>query len=337
VTKGGSRIGAGRKSKPPNEKKASLLVSLDPHVARWLQQQPRYSNLVNSLLSIQMSQLTTRETTTASQNFKQVRIAILSNSGGAGKSTLCHNIAYNLNKLGKSTLLLDLDIQHNLDLFCGLTSTKKVGTMVDVFAEDFQGNYPIVQIEGRQTSIIRGSNELQRVQQELVLRRRREQVLADLFVDYPLKNDVILMDCPATLGLVIDNAIASATHLLIPLVPEGKAVQGLNGLFDTIEKITRDLRLNPRPSVLGIVPVGYEKDTASHRQALAAFKSRCDYIGVELFEPITDSKEVKNANEAGKPIGIYRPGHRSSLEFERLTKLLFDKIYGKIQPNDSAR
>lgn len=330
MAKGGSRIGAGRKPKPPSEKKESLLISLDPQVARWLRQQPKYSRLVNSLLSIKMSQSIVCEATkNESQDSEQVRIAILSNSGGAGKSTLCHNIAYNLNRLGKSTLLLDLDPQHNLDLFCGLTRMKKAGTMLDVFAENFQGDYPIVQIEDRQTSIIRGCNELQRVQQELVLRRRREQVLADLFVDYPLKYDVILMDCPATLGLVIDNAIASATHLLIPLVPEGKAVQGLNGLFDTIEKISRDLRLTPRPTVLGIVAVGYEKDTASHRQALAAFKSRCDYIGVELFEPITDSKEVKNANEAGKPIGIYRPGHKSSLEFERLTKLLFDKIYGK--------
>ena len=147
MTKGGSRIGSGRKPKPFSEKKESLLISLDPQVARWLRQQPRYSRLVNNLLTMEMSRSIVRETTkNESQDSEQVRIAILSNSGGAGKSTLCHNIAYNLNRLGKSTLLLDLDPQHNLDLFCGLTSTKKGGTMLDVFAENFQGNYPIVQI-----------------------------------------------------------------------------------------------------------------------------------------------------------------------------------------------
>ena len=90
MTKGGSRIGSGRKPKPFSEKKESLLISLDPQVARWLRQQPRYSRLVNNLLTMEMSRSIVRETTkNESQDSEQVRIAILSNSGGAGKSTLC--------------------------------------------------------------------------------------------------------------------------------------------------------------------------------------------------------------------------------------------------------
>jgi chromosome partitioning protein len=260
---------------------------------------------------------------------KQKIITVISNSGGAGKSTLCRNMAYELGMKGLSVLAIDLDPQHNLDLFFGLTQYKAQGTITDVFSEDFQGSWPIAEIPDEKTHLIRGSDQMQKVQQQIVTRFRQEEILKSQLEEYPLDYDVIFLDCPATSGGFVYNAIACATHLLIPVVPEEKSIQGLNGLFSTIATIGKELKLNPKPSILGIVPMAYDEASQTHRDAIAVLEQRCKLRSIDLLPPIKLYQSIKKANGVGLPMGKYRPAHKGSAELKALAK----NIYGKINGN----
>lgn len=47
-------------------------------------------------------------------------ISILNNKGGVGKSTSTYNIGYELSRLNKKTLIIDMDPQSSLSVYVGL-------------------------------------------------------------------------------------------------------------------------------------------------------------------------------------------------------------------------
>ena len=81
----------------------------------------------------------------------------------------------------------------------------------------------------------------------MVIRRRGEYVLADRFKSHPLCHDVVILDCPATIGIICENAVAAATGILIPLQLEMKSVSGVADLAQWLIGISDDLMLEPRP------------------------------------------------------------------------------------------
>jgi chromosome partitioning protein len=251
---------------------------------------------------------------------KQTIIAVLSNSGGAGKSTIVRNLGYEMSKLGLKVALLDLDPQHNLDLFCGFPLAEQMdNTIVRVLSEKYDGSWSLSPIPNEQIDVCRGHIGMAEIQNELVNRRRSEYVLADRLTKAPLAHDVILIDCPATLGKLCENAIAAADYVLIPLILEDKALSGLNGLLQWLQVLSEDLALDPPPQILGIIPNAYDKRSGTHRKCLEFLQEITQKLNLRLYPTITQSNEIKNANGNGLAIGKYRVGNKATKEFRSLT------------------
>lgn len=261
---------------------------------------------------------------------KQTIIAVLSNSGGAGKSTLVRNLGYEMSKLGLNIALLDLDPQHNLDLFCGFPLTAEMNdTIIRALSEKYDGSWSLSPISNEAIDVCRGHIGMAEVQNELVNRRRSEYVLADRLHKHPLPHDVILMDCPATLGKICENAIAAADYVLIPLILEDKALSGLNGLIQWLQVLNEDLNLNPPPQILGIVPNAYDKRSGTHRKCLEFLQEVTKQLNLPLYPIVNQSNEIKNANGNGVAIGKYRPGHKAVTEFRSITHQILAVIKEK--------
>lgn len=255
------------------------------------------------------------------QQSHQIVVGILANAGGVGKTTLAVHLAYGLFKRGCSVALIDLDPQRALDVFCGIPSVDADNSLVRVLLKDFDGKWPLVPAwDNPKIEVCQGHPTLAQISDDLVIRRRGEYTLADRLRNHPLPHDVVILDCPATLGMICENAIAASTGLLVPIQLEMKSVSGVADLVQWVITTSDDLQLDPRPPILGLVPSLYDNNRAIHRQYLQQLPEVVDQLGIKLYPHIRDSSEFKNASANGLPLQKYRPGHAANNDFEALAK-----------------
>lgn len=254
---------------------------------------------------------------------KQVVLSICANAGGVGKTTLGVHISYEMSRRGFNVALFDLDSNGSMNLFCGLPrSPKSQDTMAAVFAESFDGTWPFVTPDwGKpkgKLQVCQGGAILSKVVDELSTRKRREYVLADRLLDYPLSQDLVILDCPATLGILNEAALAASTHLLVPVQLTYKSVKGSIGLLEWYRATCKELRLNPAPKFLGFVPNQYDSSEAAQKKILVELPHQLTQLKLHCYKAIRYSSEFNNANGKGLPLPLYRPHHPASGDFKAI-------------------
>ncbi|MDJ0600576.1 MAG: ParA family protein [Crocosphaera sp.] len=259
----------------------------------------------------------------------QVRLAIISNAGGSGKSTLAVHLAYAVARYKYKVALMDLDPQGTITLFCGLPSPEPNETLSAVLKEDFKGNWPLMSCWKDKTdyvSVCQGGMTLTQTADELVLHKRGAYLLEDCLLDYPLSHDLVIFDCPATLGPLVLIALTACTHILVPVQVEPKSIQGSARLLEWYYFHCRYLRLQPYPEILGFVPNQYDKRRAAHRQILLALPHQLESMKIPIFDAGRESSEFVHASGVGFPLQIYRPAHPANRDFTPIVSNLVNLI-----------
>jgi len=259
----------------------------------------------------------------------QIRLAVISNAGGSGKTTLSVHLAYEMAKRKYNVALMDLDPQGSLTLFCGLAQPEDDQTLAAVLKDNFDGAWPLVHSWSDNTNkvvICQGGMVLTQTADELVLHKRGAYLLKDCLTDSPLEHDLIIFDCPATLGPLPLMALAASTHIVIPVQLEPKSIQGAAHLLEWYYHNCKQLRLKPVPEILGFVPNQYDPRRATHRQMLATLPEQLQQMGIRAFPPIRESAEFVNASGQGLPIHLYRPSHRAKDDFKEIATQIVSLI-----------
>jgi chromosome partitioning protein len=252
---------------------------------------------------------------------KQVVIGIIANAGGVGKSTLAVHLAYELSKNRISVALIDLDPQRALDVFCGLPSAESENSIAKILAKEFTRNWTMVPVWGNPNiEVCQGHPSMAKLADDLVIRRRGAYALADRLKSHPLHHDVVILDCPATMGIICENAIAASTGLLVPIQLEMKSIAGVADLVEWTIAISDDLKLDPRPQIFGLVPSLYDNSRAIHRQYLQQLPEITEQLRIKLYPFVRDSSEFKNSSANGLPLQKYRPNHPACGDFQAITE-----------------
>jgi chromosome partitioning protein len=268
----------------------------------------------------------------------QIRLAVISNAGGSGKTTLSVHLAYELAKRGLNVALMDLDPQGSLTLFCGLSPPEPEHTLAAVLRDNFDGSWPLTPCWREHTDkvvICQGGMVLTQTADELVLHKRGAYLLGDRLTDYPLEHDLIIFDCPATLGPLPLMALAASTHIVIPVQLEPKSIQGAAHLLEWYYYHCKHLRLKPTPEIIGFVPNQYDSRRAAHRQLLSALPSQLEQMNIRAFDAIRDSAEFVNASGQGLPLHLYRPSHPAKGDFKGIASHLTGLIGHQNQTNQT--
>jgi chromosome partitioning protein len=192
-------------------------------------------------------------------------IAVLSQKGGTGKTTTVRTLADVLRRAGVRTLAVDLDPQGNLSDYFDLP-TDVQPTIADLLSGRASAHEAIHQ------DLIPANLSLAEAELMLGGKMGRERTLARALAKAPKEYEVILIDCPPSLGLLTVNALAAADYALITAEAQYFALQGVEQAMEVVE-LARE-SLNERLALLGVLLNLADMRTVHSREALASLKER---------------------------------------------------------------
>ena len=185
-------------------------------------------------------------------------IAVASQKGGVGKTTISLNLGLALARAGHRTLIMELDAQGSLGLSLGLPDRARAG-----IAEILTGAEPLEAVLARTRDPQLQVLTVGRVDPTTVSgfedALTRANVLAAIFAKLEPDFDIAVVDCPAGLGKVTTRALEAATHVLSPLQAEPLALRSVGQILALVDRVRAEK--NERLVLLGVVLSMFDRQT----------------------------------------------------------------------------
>jgi chromosome partitioning protein len=247
-------------------------------------------------------------------------IAVLSQKGGTGKTTTVRTLTDVLQRVGMRVLAVDLDPQGNLSDYFDV-DPEASPTIGDVLAGRAKAKEAVHGI------VMPANLSLAEAELALAGKMGRELTLKRALKDIKGDYDVVLLDCPPTLGLLTVNALVAADWALLTAEAQYFAMQGVEQALEVIE-LARE-SLNPDLQWLGVVFNIADMRTRHSREARETLKEE---FGDKLFEA-TIRSSIAYAESAERALSIL--DHRPDLGEDYMT--LADEVLARLGRDDARK
>lgn len=254
-------------------------------------------------------------------------ISIFNQKGGVGKTTSVVNLAVSLSRLNKKVLVIDFDPQANTTTGLGFDKNELEKSIYKMFYDegDNYKDYILKSEEG--PYLIASENSLSGLEVELVSldQEERLKMLSQIIEEIKKDFDIILIDCPPSLGLLSLNALVASDSIIIPIQTEYYALEGVSELLKTYQTIKESIKEDLE--IEGVLLCMFDKDTDLSYEVVEEVKS---FFKEKVFSTmIPRNIKLAEAPSFGKSVIYYDEKSKGARAYLSLAKELVENIFGK--------
>lgn len=263
-------------------------------------------------------------------------ISVFNQKGGVGKTTTVVNLATALSKKGIKVLVIDLDPQANTTTGLGFDKNSVENSIYDLFYRDDEEKFDIkkyIRQTDEKVSIIPSESSLSGLEVELVAldQVERTRQLSDIIKLIGDEFELILIDCPPSLGLLSINALVSSNSIIIPIQTEYYALEGVSELLKTFDLVKDSL--NPKLELEGVLLTMFDKRTKLSYEVVEEVKA---FFKSKVFKTmIPRNIKLAEAPSFGKSAIVYDKSSRGSRAYMALTEEIIENL--KIFQKEESR
>lgn len=237
-------------------------------------------------------------------------ISIANQKGGVGKTTTTAALGSVLSNHGYRVLMIDMDSQASLTKAFGVGTVGK--SVADVLGGVNKGTLNIDEVvfSIRTGLNIAPSNILMYTSEMGLIGRMGRETVLKTALESLSGFDVILIDCPPSMGILTLNGLVASQGVIIPSLPSETDLQGVRSIIETLNGIEA-AGLNSPINLLGVLIVQYDGRTNEHKRIVETIKS----ANHTLLGIIPRSVKVQESISANKPITEYMPKSKPALAY----------------------
>jgi len=243
-------------------------------------------------------------------------LAIANQKGGVGKTTTAVNLGAALAEADFRVLIVDLDPQGNATTGLGLNPRDVNGSVYDVLLNDLALEDCVEPTSVKNLFVAPATIDLAGAEIELVPQMSRELRLRRAIDSVRDQYDLVLIDCPPSLGLLTLNGLAAADDIIVPIQCEYYALEGLGQLLRNVGLVQSNL--NRALEVRGIVLTMYDGRTKLADQVEAEVR---EYFGPKVYRTVVPrTVRLSEAPSFGQPIIVFDSTSRGARAYRDLAK-----------------